>query len=472
MAFQSAVTDGTQDCLNQVISTVPDARYDVSFWVAMTASPGSQFGLNPEWDAGGAYDTTMGNTAFYFQPTNSPAVPYTYFSFIETASGSSTSVYFHGADATGAILLDNVSAVTAPLTWNNASGTGDGVAWDTTSQNWNYGAPTNYSDGDDVQFNDSNNGNYTVTLNGTVSPASVTFYNNAGNYTLGGTGGIAGTGALTLVGSSQVTISTANTYSGGTNVEVGTLVIAGASALPAGGALTIGTEGSTAAVRLATSHGAFALSDLTISGGSTLDLGSNAVTISYGATDPIATIEGYLTDGFNAGWAGGEISSSSVVSANASQTGLDYTVGYADGADGITSVPSGQIEILPTMAGDAKLQGNVVFGDFQILAQYFGQSNTTWDEGDFTYNGTTNFGDFQLLAQDFGANSSGLTAGEIASLNGFAAQFGDVLVPNTDGVGFQLISVPEPASAVLLAASGFGLLLARRRGRLRPASQE
>jgi len=114
MAFQSAVTDGTQDCLNQIISTVPNQKYTISFWVGMTASSGSQFGLSPEWDSGGANDTTMGTAAFYYHPTNSPSVPYTFFSFTETASGSSTSVYFHGADATGAVLLDNVSITAVP----------------------------------------------------------------------------------------------------------------------------------------------------------------------------------------------------------------------------------------------------------------------------------------------------------------------------------------------------------------------
>ena len=113
IAFQSAVTDGTQDCLNQVISTVPNQKYTVSFWVGMTASSGSQFGLGPEWDSGGANDTTMGATAFYYHPTNSPSVAYKFFSFTETASSSSTSIYFHGADATGAVLLDNVSVTNA-----------------------------------------------------------------------------------------------------------------------------------------------------------------------------------------------------------------------------------------------------------------------------------------------------------------------------------------------------------------------
>src|SRR5260221_141934 len=65
IAFQSAVTDGTQDCLNKVISPVPNGKYTVSFWGAMTASSGSQYGLGPEWDSGGANDTVMGTNAFY-----------------------------------------------------------------------------------------------------------------------------------------------------------------------------------------------------------------------------------------------------------------------------------------------------------------------------------------------------------------------------------------------------------------------
>jgi len=98
----------------------------------------------------------------------------------------------------------------------------------------------------------------------------------------------------------------------------------------------------------------------------------------------------------------------------------------------LTSVPSGEIEILPTLAGDAKLQGDV------------------------------NFGDFQLLAQDFGSANSALTASQFASLNSFAAQFGEKLVPSGGG-GFSLISVPEPASAGLLTLTAFRFLRRRRR---------
>jgi fibronectin-binding autotransporter adhesin len=302
--------------------------------------------------------------------------------------------------------------------------------------------------------------------------------------------GINGSGGKTSlsIAAGSLNLNGNNTYSGGTSVSGGALLtISATGALPSGGsvanngtldieassvvgnvsgtgALLIGAS-SASALQLKASSGASSVGSLTINPGSSLDLTNNALTIKYGsAASPLSTIQSYLTDGYDAGWTGGEIQSSSVAALNASQSALIYSVGYADGADGITGVPSGEIEILPTLAGDAKMQGNVVFGDFQLLSQYFGQANTTWDEGDFTYNGTTNFGDFQLLSQNFGQSAGGLTSGEIASINSFAAEFGEAYVPS--GTGYSLASVPEPASAAILAIGGLGLL-SRRRKKLR-----
>ncbi|HUB26459.1 MAG TPA: PEP-CTERM sorting domain-containing protein, partial [Tepidisphaeraceae bacterium] len=191
----------------------------------------------------------------------------------------------------------------------------------------------------------------------------------------------------------------------------------------------------------------------------------NEMLINYGTGfTPISHLLSWLLTGYNGGaWNGQGIYSSAVAYENSVQKQFLYTIGYADGADGITSLSPGEIEILPTLAGDAKLQGDVVFGDFQLLAQYFGQSGTTWDEGDFTYNGSTDFGDFQLLAQNFGAGAGGLTDGEISALGSFAAQFGGELIPNPDGVGFQVVAVPEPAAISLAAIAATGALLRRRR---------
>jgi fibronectin-binding autotransporter adhesin len=275
---------------------------------------------------------------------------------------------------------------------------------------------------------------------------------------------------LTYSGPGTLILSGSNTHTGGTNVNAGTLVIGAVSALPSNSAVSIGTTTTvgtntvttTGTLQLGHGIGAVTLSSLSVNTGSTIDLTNNPLFITYSAADPVSTIAQYLADGFAGQWATGEITSSSVSAGNLSQSALIYSIGYADGADGITGVPSGEIEILPTLAGDAKLQGNVVFGDFQLLSQYFGQPGS-WDEGNFTYGSAVNFGDFQLLSQNFGQSASGLTAGEISSLNGFASQFGEKLIANPDGVGFSLVSVPEPATIGIFAAAGIGLIVRRRR---------
>jgi hypothetical protein len=128
---------------------------------------------------------------------------------------------------------------------------------------------------------------------------------------------------------------------------------------------------------------------------------SSVQSIQTGDGMPVRANNGGICNGYG-------ISSSIVAALNVSQSALIYSVGYADGADGITTLPSGQIIIMPTLSADAKMEGNVVFGDFQLLSQYIGDSNTTWDEGNFTYGSEVDFGDFQLLSQDFGGNDSAL----------------------------------------------------------------
>ena len=119
---------------------------------------------------------------------------------------------------------------------------------------------------------------------------------------------------------------------------------------------------------------------------------SNQFQINYGkGTDPIATIQTYLADGYAAGeWDGSGIISSTVASLNLSNS-LKYAVGYIDGATppvNFTGGPSsGTIEILPTLAGDATLSGTVTFYDFQLVLSNFGKPSQSWDEGDFDYQG-------------------------------------------------------------------------------------
>jgi len=393
-------------------------------------------------------------------------------------------------------LVDN-GVPTVPH-WNvNASGD-----WNVAS-NWGGGIPN--GQGVEADFFSAISAPQTVYTNQSET-LGIIHFNNSNTYELSGTGNLqlqanGGSSALiqvdtgsdiidlplTIASNTTMKVATGATLTlgnpvninGGLNVSQsgsGTVIYQSQVTVQGGSTLTFGSASSGNTLQLnsaskavvALNAGTIQFMTLNINSGSMMDLTDNALMINYAATgsDPIGTIVSYLTDGYNSGWSGGELMSSTVASADASQSKLKYAIGYADGADDVVNgLPSGVIEILPTLAGDAKLQGNVVFGDFQVLAQYFGHSGG-WDEGDFTYNGTVNFGDFQLLAQDFGANSSGLSASEFASLNNFAAQFGDELIPNADGVGLQLVSVPEPASILVLGGIGAVTLLGR--GRRRP----
>jgi hypothetical protein len=116
MTFQSRETDGSQDCLYQNLPTVAGQKYVITFSVAITgAAIDSTSYLDPEWDSGGANDTFLRNSYYYPPSTTVGPVPYKTFSFIETASKSTTTFYFHGIDPNGgSILLDNVTVV--PLT--------------------------------------------------------------------------------------------------------------------------------------------------------------------------------------------------------------------------------------------------------------------------------------------------------------------------------------------------------------------
>jgi hypothetical protein len=163
---------------------------------------------------------------------------------------------------------------------------------------------------------------------------------------------------------------------------------------------TLNIENGASAVLSSDEH----IGALQLVGTGMLNAANRALYINYGTgSDPISTIAGYLKTGYNHGaWNGAGIFSTSA----AANSG--YTLGYADGADGVVSgLSSGQIEIKYTLYGDINLDGAVNGTDFSLLAADFGQSVTGWDRGDLNFDGAVNGTDFSLLAQNFGKTAAG-----------------------------------------------------------------
>jgi len=393
---------------------------------------------------------------------------------LPTAPAGLTYALSPGVDS-GYIDLVVGTVMTGPqsLTWNNTGGAApsDGQTWDiSNNNNWNNGtATTVYTDSSTVTFNDSNGGpsSYTVTLNSTVKPASVTVTSSL-TYSIGGTGTIGGTGSLTQSGSGVLILSTPNTYSGGTNVTAGTLIIeptsATTSALPTG-AVSISGNGTLQLAQNVTAGSANAspppatsnvnITSLSITGNGVMDITNNHIIIDYTpGNDPISSIVAMITAGYDGGtWAGDGIISS-LAHANPA-----YAIGYADSADpgNPAGLASDQIEIAYTLLGDANLDGKVNGSDFTLMASNFNDSVTNgWDEGDFNYSGTVNGDDFVLLAENFNqfASQSALVAADLQALDSFAA-----------ANGISLSSVPEPASAMVITLGAMGMLARRRRKR-------
>jgi hypothetical protein len=305
--------------------------------------------------------------------------------------------------------------------------------------------------------------NATLTLNGPVVQV-------AGNTLTGGTWIVDSYGQINIPGANittnaatiilygantsfpAITAMTANTgtfelengakfTTAGDFTNTGTVDVGGASTLTIQGNYTQISPGTT------TVNGSLVLNNggsLSIANGTTVDISNTSastvnanVLINYGsAGSPNSAIRNYLISGYNAGaWNGPGISSTA-----AAISGGVYSLGYADGADGVVSgLAAGQEKIMYTLAGDANLDGTVTLPDFAILRSNFGKTGMQWDQGDFNYDGTVNLPDFAILRSNFGK-----TLGPAAATS----------------------STPEPATLGLLAMGGLGLLVRTRRGRV------
>jgi hypothetical protein len=309
-----------------------------------------------------------------------------------------------------------VGASSASTVYSSWSATGGG--------SWTGGTLTLNNGSSSAQINDLS-GNHTISAPVWLASNTTIAVGQSGNVltisgNIGGGGGITLAATATALSAGTVVLSGVNSYGGGT-------------------------------LQLGTGTGLAQMTSLSISGTGTLDVNNNHIIITYGSSDPIATIAGYIKSGYNGGsWNGPGIISTA---AQTPTNGLVYGLGYADGADGVVAgLSSGQIEVMYTLLGDANLDGLVNGSDFNILAANFNQSVTGWDQGDFNYDGLVNGADFLDLADNFNLGVSGAaTAGDIAALDAFAVANG------------LLADVPEPACVGMMAIAGLGVLRRRRR---------
>jgi hypothetical protein len=184
-----------------------------------------------------------------------------------------------------------------------------------------------------------------------------------------------------------------------------------------------------------------------MTGTGTLDIGNNRVIIDYSspATDPIASIATWIKNGFYS-LSGPQIVSSDIA-ADDTASGLSYGIGYADGADHtVAGLPSGEIEIMFTLLGDANLDGTVNAEDFTPFSQHLGESGM-WDGGDFNYDGTVNAEDFTPFSHNLGQPAT------LAAAAGVLESADDISPAN----------VPEPASVGIMMIAGLGILRRWRR---------
>jgi fibronectin-binding autotransporter adhesin len=135
---------------------------------------------------------------------------------VDDTAGASQSIYL---DVTDVVVPTSIWAGTVNGTWDIA-----------TTGNWS-GASALYSDGNIAEFDDSASPvNTNITLNTTVNPAEVAFYNDTLNYTISGSGTIAGFTQLFKTAGGTLTLNNNNTYTGKTTVTGGILELGGSLA--------------------------------------------------------------------------------------------------------------------------------------------------------------------------------------------------------------------------------------------------
>jgi hypothetical protein len=275
-------------------------------------------------------------------------------------------------------------------------------------------------------------GKYTMT-GGTLAVANATSNNGTIDISAGAAmlADVAGTGSLSVGAASGA----------GAQVSVRTLAQS-ALTINHTGKLTIGDPTDPSAPRTTNTA-----STLSITGNGLLDLTHHNLLTQTSAS----TIRSYLRNAYHDGdWQGlGGITSSFAVN-----DPITYTLGYANGDDPSSQdarpdLPAGSRLVVPTLSGDANLDGTVDFFDIsQILGyKYNTGQQASYTDGDLNYDGVVDFFDLTVVL------SANYNSGVI-----FAAP------------AATEATVPEPAASAFLLTGIMGFSRRRKRS-YRPFSR-
>jgi hypothetical protein len=452
--------------------------------------------------SGGATSYTGDYVSVFINNATTPA--FTLNSSDNPAPASSATFGVGIATAAGAdtenIEFSNISLVSVVKNlkvWSGGSST-----WDVgTTSDWNSNATT-FTQYDDVQFDDTNTGSYTITTGATtVTPGSLAI-TSAQAYTFNGTGGIGGFTGWNQSGGGSATVQNVNTFTGPVNITgtattlslsstgklataaltVGagsianiTGLLTGTPAVTVYGTMTFGANAmdgtnGTAGTILNRSIGALnvtgTLNFAPISAGNqssrsvliataltntgVIDLSNNDAIIrnaSLGSLTTAGSVSNQLATGYNSGkWNGpGGIVSTTAAADTTHLTAIGSMPG-GNTFDGVSTFATDVI-LKYTYYGDATLDGKVDGSDYSRIDSGFLTGATGWTNGDFNYDGVVNGSDYTLIDNAFNTQGS-LLAAEIA-------------VPTAQIAGTT--AVPEPTSIAFIGISALGLLRRRKR---------
>ena len=242
--------------------------------------------------AGQTWDLSLDGTTFKsFAPPQSATAYTSYHATFQATAATHLLAFVGTRSGDNTVFLDDVRITRivppAGLVWQGDASVN---RWDFSAPNWLASfAPTAFTNGQALTFDDDGSASPSIKLAATVSPASVHVSGNQA-YTFTGPGSLAGPATLRKSGPGTLSIATANTYSGGTTLEGGDLLAAHATALGTG-PVAITAPDTTTTTRLLLAHGVNLANPLAIHGKNTAYTGAVLVP---GANDS-ATLSGPVT---------------------------------------------------------------------------------------------------------------------------------------------------------------------------------